>query len=99
MDIVTLSPSGKTFRTKFAAPSVLTGYFVAAVIDADREEIEEAFTDPGDITVHNEEGLYADKTYTGYTGINEIREDSEKTIVILDKEERHGISGGNAEDQ
>ena len=51
-----------------------------------REEIEEAFTEPGPILVHNMEDLYADKVYEGYRRINEIRENGENFVIILDRE-------------
>ena len=85
MDRVTLTQKGISFDTRFAAPSVLTGYFVAAVQGSDRGTIESAFTDPGDILVHNLEDLFADKTYTGYTRIREIREQESEITVILDR--------------
>ena len=87
MDRITLTEKEQEFMCRFAAPSILTGYFVAAVIRSDRETIEEAFTEPGPILVHNMEDLYADKTYEGYRRINEIREAENEITVILDKEE------------
>ena len=85
MDRVTLIDKHLVFRTKFAAPSVLTGYFVAAVVDEDRETVESAFTNPGDILVENEDDLYAPQVYTGYKTINEIRESDDFITVILEK--------------
>lgn len=87
MDRITLTEKKQEFMCRFAAPSVLTGYFVAAVRNSDRATIEEAFTEPGPILVHNMEELYADKTYKGYRRINEIREAENEITVILDKEE------------
>lgn len=87
MDRITLTEKKQEFMCRFAAPSVLTGYFVAAVRNSDRATIEEAFTEPGPILVHNMEELYADKTYEGYRRINEIREAENEITVILDKEE------------
>ena len=87
MDRITLTEKEQEFMCRFAAPSVLTGYFVAAVRNSDRATIEEAFTEPGPILVHNMEELYADKTYKGYRRINEIRESENEITVILDKEE------------
>ena len=87
MDRITLTEKKQEFMCRFAAPSVLTGYFVAAVRNSDRATIEEAFTEPGPILVHNMEELYADKTYKGYRRINEIRESENEITVILDKEE------------
>lgn len=87
MDRITLLKNGQVFMTDYAAPSVLTGRFVASIIDSSRDEIESAFADPSDIMVHNMEGLYADETYTGYRGIHEIRENGDRFVVILDKGE------------
>lgn len=85
MDRVTLTQKDRQFMARFAAVSVLTGFFVACIEDSDRQEVETAFTDPGEILVHNMEELYADKTYTGYVHINEIRESGKEITVILDK--------------
>ena len=85
MDRITFLDKGTDLMTRFAAPSVLTGYFVAAVPGATVEQMTEVFTDPGPMLVHNIENLYEDKTYTGYNHINEIREGSGEITVILDK--------------
>lgn len=85
MDKITLLDKDVEFMTRFAAPSILTGYFVAAVLDSDRATIEAAFTNPGRILVHNVDCLYRDEVYEGYTGINEIRESPNEITVILDK--------------
>lgn len=87
MDRITLLDKGIEFMTRYAAPSILTGYFVAAIVNSDRAAIEAAFTNPGSIFVHNMEDLYADKTYTGYTRINEIRENANDITVLLDRGE------------
>lgn len=89
MDRLTLIEKDMEFVTRFAAPSVLTGYFVTAMPDTYRDEIETAFTEPGTILVHNMEGLYADESYEGYRRIREIREHGDEMIVVLDKEEAH----------
>ena len=85
MDRVTLVDKGIVFNTRFAAPSILTGYFVAAVVDSDRATVEQAFTNPGAILVESVEGLYKPETYTDYTRINEIREQPNQIVVLLDK--------------
>ena len=90
MDRLKLVEKGIEFTARFAAPSVLTGYFVAEIPNASREEIEAAFTEPGPILVHNTEELYADKLYEGYKRIRKIREQQNAIVVILDKEEPHG---------
>ena len=85
MDRVTLMEKGLEFMTNFAAPSILTGRFVASVVNSSREAIEEAFTNPGNILVQNVEQLYADKVYSGYTSIGEIDEQPGAIIVKLEK--------------
>lgn len=89
MDRLTLIEKGMEFMTSFAAPSVLTGYFVTAMPKTYRDEIETAFTEPGTMLVHNMEGLYADEMYEGYRRIREIREHGDEMILVLDKEEAH----------
>ena len=86
MNRITLTEKDKEFYSSFSAPSVLTGYFCTEILNAEREELEEAFTEPGPILVHNMEDLYADKVYEGYRRINEIRENGENLVIILDKE-------------
>ena len=90
MDRITLTEKDKEFDSNFAAMSVLTGNFCAEIMNADREEIEEAFTEPGPIKVHNMENLYPDKVYEGYRRIREIRENGENLVIILDKEAQEG---------
>lgn len=87
MDRVTLVEKEISFNTRFAAPSILTGYFVAAVVGASEGKIRKAFTDPGDILVEDMNGLVAPVTYTGYKTIVEIREGANDITVILSKEE------------
>lgn len=86
MDRITFLEKDNTeLLTRFAAPSVLTGYFVAAVPNATVDEMEELFSDPGPMLVHNMDDLYGDKVYTGFNHINEIREVPGEITVILDK--------------
>ena len=86
MNRITLTEKDKEFYSSFAAPSVLTGYFCAEILNAERAEIEETFTEPGPILVHNMEDLYEDKIYEGYRRINEIRENGENFVIIMDRE-------------
>lgn len=86
MDRITLEDKKEEFMSRYAAPSVSTGRFVASIINSDVNTIREAFTDPGPILVHNMQGLFADQVYEEYTSINEIREETDQIIVILDKE-------------
>lgn len=85
MDKITLTEKGEVFISKYAAVSVLTGRFVACIIDSDIDTIRKAFTNPGTILVHNVQNLYADTVYNGFNNINEIREETGQTIIILDK--------------
>lgn len=85
MDKVTLLKSGQVFMSRFAAPSVSSGRFVAAIVDSDADEVREAFADHGPILVQNTDGLYEDKLYTGFGGIHELREEPEQITVVLDR--------------
>lgn len=85
MDMLTLLKNDKKYLCKYAAPSILTGRFVACVVDSTEESIREDFENPGDIFVHNVENLYADKTYSGYTAIDEIRMTGNDITVLLRK--------------
>ena len=85
MDKVTLLDKGLEFMTEYAAPSILTGRFVACVVGSDISTVQAAFTNPGTILVHNTEDLWADKTYTGYKTINRINEDGQNIIVVVER--------------
>lgn len=87
MDKVTLLKSGQVFMSRFAAPSVSSGRFVAAIVDSDADTVREAFEVPQDILVQNVEELYADRIYSVYSGIHELRESNDEVTVILDKGE------------
>ena len=87
MDKITLLKSGTVFTSRFAAPSVSSGRFVAAIIDSDVETVRAAFDDPCPMLVHNMEGLYADKVYTGFHGIRKIMENGSEVTVIIEKED------------
>lgn len=89
MDRITLPDKGLQFLADFAAPSVLTGRFVASIVHAEAETVRSAFTAPGEMLVENVEGLYAPKTYTGYD-LDELQERDDRTIVKLSKEARDG---------
>ena len=80
---------GLQFLADFAAPSVLTGRFVAAVIRADADAVRAAFTAPGDMLVESVEGLYAPKVYTGYD-LDEMQTREDRIIVKLSKEAQDG---------
>lgn len=84
MDRVLLD-NNATFLSRFAAPSVSSGRFVAAIVDSDADTVREAFTDHGPILVQNTEGLYEDKVYTGFGDIHELREELEQITVVLDR--------------
>lgn len=87
MDKITLVQSGAVFMSRFAAPSVSSGRFVAAIVDSDIETVRAAFTDPEPILVQNTDGLYADEVYTGYSDIKDITETGGEITVILNKGE------------
>ena len=86
MDKITIERTGAEFMTQFAAPSILTGRFVALIVGSDPETVESAFSDPGGMTVHNMEEQYADKTYTGYRGIQSMEARSDGILIRLNKE-------------
>lgn len=85
MDIVTLTEKGVRFNAEYAAPSVLSGRFVACVADVAVEELRSAFTEPGPILVQSAEGLYADRVYTGYHRLYAIEESERGHIVKVQK--------------
>lgn len=85
MDRLTLIEKNMNFMCDYAAPSILTGRFVAAIVDSDIETIRTAFEPPGTILVHNTNDLYADQIYTGYQKIHELREGNDRITVILEQ--------------
>lgn len=87
MDKITLTDKGAVFMSRYAAPSVSSGRFVAAIIDSDADTVREAFTDHGPILVQNTDGLYEDKLYTGFGGIHELREEQGQITVILRRDD------------
>ena len=89
MDRVTIQRSGTAVDCRYAAPSITTGRFIACVGHDQgygAEDLREMFTDPGDLSVHNLEGKYADKTYSGYTDVDEVREGEAADIVVLSRQ-------------
>ena len=85
MDKITLIEKEAVFMSRYAAPSVSSGRFVAAIVDSDVDDVRETFTDHGPILVQNTDGLYEDKLYTGFGGIHELREEPEQITVVLDR--------------
>lgn len=85
MDKITLLNSGDVFMSRFAAPSVSSGRFVAAIVDSDIDTVRTAFEVPQGILVQNVDGLYSDKVYTEYSGIHDIRENGGEVTIVLDK--------------
>ena len=81
-----ITTKGREFMSRFAAPSVSSGRFVAAVVDSDIDTVRDAFEDPCPMLVHNTDDLYADKVYTGFQGIHRISEADGEITVIIDKE-------------
>lgn len=85
MDKIIIKRTGEEFITQFAAPSILTGRFVALVVGSNVGTVERVFSDPGEMTVHNLDDQYADKTYTGYKGIHSMEERSDGILIKLNK--------------
>lgn len=83
MDKITLIEKEVVFMSRYAAPSVSSERFVAAIVDSDADEVREAFTDHGPILVQNTDGLYEDKLYTDFGGIHDIREEQGQITVVL----------------
>ena len=83
MDKITLIEKEVVFMSRYAAPSVSSGRFVAAIVDSDTDTVREAFTDHGPILVQNTDGLYEDKLYTDFGGIHDIREEQGQITVVL----------------
>ena len=81
MDVMMLPEKKAMYSCKYAAPSVLTGNFVAYIYEATEEEIRETLTDPGPIVVYNQDT--GSHTYSGYTTVDEIRPQEDGLIVIL----------------
>ena len=70
MDLLSIPKKKKEFNCKFAAPSILTGRFVAYILSEDEEEIREALTDPGTLIVYNAHVIT--KEYDGYRRIDSL---------------------------
>lgn len=85
MDIVTIERTGNRVNCRYAAPSITTGYFVACVLAGTPESVEEEFTNPGTLYVHNAAGLVEDKEYTGYDRIVSVCETDKGIQIMLDK--------------
>lgn len=87
MDIVNLIDKGKRFESLYAAPSILTGRFVACITNSTISEVKDAFTNPGRILVQNAEGLVVDKEYDDYSGFYSVDDTDKGIIVKLSREE------------
>lgn len=83
MDKITLIEKEAVFMSRYAAPSVSSGRFVAAIVDSDVDDVRETFTDHGPILVQNTDGLYEDKLYTDFGGIHDLREEQGQITVVL----------------
>ena len=70
MDLLSIPKKKKEFNCKFAAPSILTGRFVAYILSEDEEEIRETLTDPGTLIVYNAHVIT--KEYDGYRRIDSL---------------------------
>ena len=80
MDLLSIPKKKKEFNCKFAAPSILTGRFVAHILSEDENEIREALTDPGTLIVYNEN--VGTKTYEGYTKIDSMDHQREGGYIV-----------------
>ena len=86
MDKIILPEKGMELETRFAAPSVLTGRFVCAVVNSDIDTVRNALDHPGRIIVHNTNELYDDKIYEGYGAIHSTEESGDEIIAKIDRE-------------
>ena len=84
MDHLMIPDKQKSFDCKFAAPSVLTGRFVAYIYCMDADEIRDALTNPGILIVENEH--VGTREYPGYTTLDSMEEQPDGYIVKLSKE-------------
>lgn len=75
--------------SRYAAPSLSTGNFVACVVGSDLEAVQSAFENPGAMRVHNVDGLYPDQIYSGFSGIRSIRVTGDGITVTIYKEGNH----------
>lgn len=75
--------------SRYAAPSLSTGNFVACVVGSDIETVRSAFEDPGVMRVHNMAGLYPDQIYSGFSGIRSIRDTGGDIAVTIYREGHH----------
>ena len=80
MDLLSIPKKKKEFNCKFAAPSILTGRFVAYILSEDEEEIRETLTDPGTLIVYNEHVIT--KEYEGYTKIDSLEPQREGGFIV-----------------
>ena len=83
MDTIFLPEKQAVFSSKYAAPSITTGRFVACITGSDMDTVRAAFTQPGKIIVHNEDNLWADKEYNEYTTIHRINNDGLNIVIVL----------------
>lgn len=84
MDHLMIPDKQKSFICKFAAPSVLTGRFVAYIYCMDADEIRDALTNPGTLVVENEHvGV---REYPGYTTVYSMDKQPDGYIVKLSKD-------------
>ena len=80
MDLLSIPKKKKEFSCKFAAPSILTGRFVAHILEAEEKDIRETLTDPGTLIVYNAHVIT--KTYEGYTKIDSLDEQREGGYIV-----------------
>jgi len=80
MDLLSIPKKKKEYNCKFAAPSILTGRFVAYILSEDEEEIRETLTDPGTLIVYNEHVVT--KEYKGYKRIDSLEAQRDGGYIV-----------------
>ena len=86
MDRITFERNDAVLDANFAAESILTGNFVASVVNADEETVRAAFTEPGVIYVRSMDTTIPDSEYPGYRSVQSIEEQPDGLTVIVTKE-------------
>jgi hypothetical protein len=84
MDQLKIPEKNKEYTCRFAAPSILTGRFVAHILCKDGQELREVLTEPGKLYVYNVH--VGTKEYVGYRFIHSMEEQTDGFIVKLTKD-------------
>lgn len=86
MDRITFERNGAVLDANFAAESILTGNFVASVVNADEETVRAAFTEPGVIYVRSLDTTIPESAYRGYRSVQSIDEQPDGLVTVVTKE-------------